>query len=482
MNELARVLAEKYPKPARPARLHAAAAPPARASPMVPQILATAARSNAPNGRLSVAPSDYSFGWWWAQGELGDRARAEVIRACRLADLADTDVAGAKRDLVALANPGHVFSYEGSERNKARAEREIGDLEGKLGDYATFEALIDNQLGEVYLAGASSLEWYPDKGRNGVAGVEVVPAEEIVIRRAGDVRQFVQQVYGAVLDDRTFIYSPCATRGRDPYGTPAIVAVLGELARKENLTNGADKVINLLSEGAFLQLGVPKPTPSELGLVSERDPGYPEALTAWYTAYIEIATQARERGVMVTEQGVDSKAIPLTGNVSGLSELEAANNLKVWSGVMTLPFMRGKMDSTTQALAEVVYPILLAHAGNMQGTVKRAVEFGLNLHLRLVGVAATVSLEFGEPSNPFKLSHAQAGREQAQTDAIYSELYGDEYVRWMASRDGFDPDKVIAWREQNRPAAPKLGLTGAEQNATPQGGDQNAPAQTNPQP
>ncbi|MFC4428039.1 hypothetical protein [Deinococcus navajonensis] len=391
--------------------------------------------------------------------------------------MGDTDAAGAKRDMLALANPGYTIQFAGSDRAQALAKREIDALETRLGDFRSWDEFINHQLSEAYEAGAASVEAYPFPSRAGVAGIEIVPAEEITILRQGNDRLYRQVTYGADLDPRTYIYSAYGLRGRDPHGTPALVSALVELERKVRLIDGADKIMRLMADGAFLQLGVPKPTLQELGLTSESDPGYIEALTSWYASYVQIATQAREYGVMVTQDGVDAKAIPITGNVQGVSQLQDVNNLRLWSGLMTLPFMRGKNEGTTQALAEVVYPILLSHAGNLQLVVKPVIEFVMNLHLRLAGVAASVEIDFKEPPNPFLESHANATLAQAQADAAYIEVLGDEYVRQVAARLDLDPDKVLAWRE-TQPPSPPAAQSPPPPNP-PAGGDQPS-ASSNP--
>jgi hypothetical protein len=479
---LERILAEKYP--ATP-QARASPAPHSNPVPMVPVVLATAQRRNQPlpKGRLSRAPSDQAFGWWWPTEMLAGRSRHEVIQICRDACQADSDAAGAKRDIIALANPGYNLAFTGSDRAKAQAKRELDDLEKRLGDFRGWDELINHQLGEAYEAGAGSIEAYPTPSRSGVAGVEVVPAEEITILREGNDRLYRQVTYGATLDPRTYIYSPFNLHARDPHGTPVMVSALLELERKLTLIGGTDKIIKLISDGAFLEIGVPKPSLDELGVQSELDPEYGTRLLAWYTSYVEIATSARDQGVMVVENGVQSKAIPLTGNVGGIADLHAMNNMRLWSGLMTLPFMRGKTEGTTQALAEVMYPILLSHAANLQIVARAVVEFVMNLHLQLAGVAASVELSFAAPPNPFLESHAKAAREQAQTDGIYMEQLGDEYVRSVAARLDLDPEKVLAWREKNRPAPAPLALAGAETAGTndQKGGDGSQNATQNAQ-
>jgi len=473
MSILSKVLAEKYPAGPQARASPARASPIRPMTPLVPVILANAQRRQQPlpKGRLSRSPSDMAAGWWWPSELLAGRSRQEVIQLCRDACQADSDAAGAKRDIIALANPGYTLQFTGSDRAKAQAKRELDALEKRLGDFQGWDELINHQLGEAFEAGAGSLEAYPFPSRSGVAGVEIVPAEEITILKEGNARVYRQTLYGIDLDPRTYIYSPFGQHARDPHGTPVMVSALIELERKLTLVNGTDKIIKMISDGPFLEIGVPKPTLAELGVDSEQDPDYAGRMQAWYTSYLDLATSARDSGVIAVEDGVSSKAVPLTSSVGGIADLQAMNNMRLWSGLMTLPFLRGKTEGTTQALAEVMYPILLSHAENLQIVARGVIEFLMNLHLRLAGIAASVELGFVAPPNPFKLDHARAELVTAQADAIYMEQLGPEYTQVVAARLDLDPQKVLAWREENKPAPPPISLK--EDVKSPQGGDPN---------
>ncbi|WP_272977122.1 hypothetical protein [Deinococcus geothermalis] len=463
---LQRILAEKYPREDAPTRARS----PTRATFLTPQRqLANAAQSRQlPRGRVSRTIADGGWTWFWSPGLYGSRSRREAIDLCRQATVTSADASGAMQDLVALANPpapdgtpGVRVEFEGSDSAKARAAREISNLLDRL--HLPLHELVNHELREVYQAGGCGEEWYPNRSRTGVAGVELIPPEELTLRRNGDQREFWQDGNDRPLHPATFVYTPYGTRGRDELGTPAMIAALTELERQAAITLGIDKVIRLIGQGIFLEVGVPKPKPGELGVESEDDPDYAAALADYYAAYLDTVTSARDLGVAAVEDGASIKSIPLTGNVGGLSNLEEMNALKVWSGLLTQPFLRGKLDSTTQALAEVIYPITLAHAFNMRQTATRSLEFGLNLHLRLSGIPARASLAFQEPPNPFRLDHANAAKAQAEVDEKYAQLYGEPYIAWAAERDGFDPQEILRARKKRAAQAP----------TPPEGGDTN---------
>lgn len=476
-NTLRKVLTEKYGTPpaatsSGPQVQARTGSPPPPGVMLGPTIIRQAAQQAGPlpKGRVSRGPSDINAGnaWYWTPENLAGKSRRDIIYACRMATLTDSDASSSKRDLIALTNPGFTLQFTGSDLSKRRAAREIDKLGTQLGDFRGWDELINHQIGEAYAAGACSLEAYPNASRTAVAGVEIVPAEEVSILRAGNDRLYRQTTYGANLDPRTYIYAPYGQQGRDPHGTPAMMSALTELERKATLILGTDRIVNLIAEGAFLQLGVPKPTLQELGVQTELDPEYATRLTEFYTSYVQIATQARERGVMVTENGADAKVVPLTGNVSGIAELMQINSIRAWNGLLTLPMLRGKTEGTTQALAEVIYPILLASAKNIQIPVSSCIEFAMNLHLQLRGIPSAVKIVWAEPENPFKLAFAQADLTQAQTDAIYLNELGDVYAERMAVRLDLDPAAVQAWRDAHKNSPPPP--ISVKQDVLPPGG------------
>ena len=67
---------------------------------------------------------------------------------------------------------------------------------------------------------------------------------------------------------------------------------------------------------------------------------------------------------------------------------------------------------------------------------------------------------------PFKLDHARAELVTAQADAIYMEQLGPEYTQAVAARLDLDPQKVLAWREKNKPAPPPMSLKARCQTPT----------------
>ncbi|KQR33132.1 hypothetical protein [Deinococcus sp. Leaf326] len=395
-----------------------------------------------PNSRVSRDPNDFtgllSFFEDTLSGYPND-SRRRVIGVLRGLAESDDDVSGSLGDLQALCGAGFTLDFSGGTRAAKQAELELQDWGTRMfPEGGGLQGLIANQVGELALAGASSCEWYPERNRRGVAGVAVVVAEEVRIRRdpATQVLIHEQAAPGnaVVLNPRTYLYAAPRTAGRSPYGLPLFLASLFSLDRKRQLLASEQRVINLMARSALVQAKVPVPQPAELGFRSAEDPGYPDAVAEFFAGIADTITSGSESGVYIGPDKTDITVVPLTQTASGAPEITKGNQKRVWGALKTLPFMRGEMDSTTQALAQVTIPILHAQAIAMQQTIARQLQFGMNLHLSLRGIPAQAWVRFTPPVSPFLLDEARAALLRAQTDEALARLFGPAWAPQAMTR------------------------------------------------
>jgi hypothetical protein len=401
--------------------------------------------SKLPKGRQSVEPNSLEGFLTLLQDTFSgypSDTRKRIIKVFRNLAQSDDDVGGALRDVQILGNTPYTWQLEGGKRAQTQALDELTTFDRRVFS-GGFKALADNQVREVFITGASSLEWVPFQNRKGILNCEIVPAEEIDITKTLESLLYKQDLNpNGYLHPVTYQYRPFDTDGRSPYGIPPAITALQTLWRKRKLMLGEDRVISALQKLAFLVATFKKPSPMSFGLPSE-GPEYERKLQGWAETMADIIAAQAENGFALLPEGLEAKANNITTNTSGAVQIQEANNRMLWSGLGTLPFMRGKMDSTTQALSEIVYPILLAFTSNIMETVDGALEYGANLHLRLVGIPVTAKIVRQESNNPFKVQSATVAQMEATTDKLLAELYGYEYLVLSAKRRGFEfvPEK-----------------------------------------
>lgn len=372
----------------------------------------------------------------------GVRIDGKTIRYLRYIAIADEDIYGSVRDLQVLANPG--FEINISARSNLQRKRAMAALENinNIFDSRSLDTFINNQIYEISTSGASSVEWVPTKERNGLSLAAIVPAETIIIDRDKDTGGliFKQQDAGSEieLDQRTYLYLPLQTVGDSPYGVPLIIAALRALSRKGNMMESVDRLLKLLGLAGIVHANVPVPEPERAGFEGESDPAYIDFVSRKLSQVAELLTSGEEEGVFVTPQGTDLKVVSAARDISGAYTAWTDNQHLLWSGARTLPFMRGRSESLSETWAKVAYPIILAEAENIQKVIKRQVEFGLNLHLRLSGIPARAEINFLEPASPFSESNARARLTEAQADSILTELLGNGYREKVAKKHGIE--------------------------------------------
>ena len=417
----------------------------------------SAALARLPNAQQSQDPQSLASILSWYEDEFAgypNDTRSRLIRVLRGLSESDDDVSSTLGEYISLVNGGYTWDFQGGARAIRNAQAATADFEQRLyPEGGGLSGLINNQSAELCVAGASSLEWVPARNRRSVERVEVVPGEEIRIRRDPGTRELVYTQVGRgeqlILNPLTYRYVAASARGRSPYGLPLFLAALFALDRKRQLSDSEQRVINLMARSALITASAPVPTPQQVGCRDENDPNYPAAVSAHFSRIADLITAGSANGLYLAprfgDQPIEIEATPITQSVAGLSDITNSNQLRVWNALRTLPFLRGKMDSTTQALAQVVIPLVHAHAIHGQSVHAAVIAYGANLNLRLQGIPATAELKFAPPRSPYQLDEATALLRRSEAHTKLAALFGPAWAQAaMREFDVVDGDAARA--------------------------------------
>ncbi|MDO4264392.1 MAG: hypothetical protein Q4C67_09355, partial [Deinococcus sp.] len=202
--------------------------------------------------------------------------------------------------------------------------------------------------------------------------------------------------------------------------------------RKNRLNAATDRVIDLMEQIALVAVGLPVPTPEELGAYGPEDPLYAERKAEYFSEAADLVMKEAEKGLFVGPVGTEFEIQNITHSLAGLPDVIKENNRQAWTALGTTGFMRGSMDSTTEALAKIVYPMVEARATNIQQVLARQLEFGVNLNLRLKGINATAYVKFQQAESAFQQAEAEAFLTEMQAHEIGKRLAGKAYARRFA--------------------------------------------------
>lgn len=386
--------------------------------------------------------------------------RSRIIKVFRMLAQSDDDLGGTIRDLTALAITPFTWELDGTDAAQAQAEAALEEWRASV--FPTgLNGLAQHQAREAYITGATSLEWVPKPDGQGIERAESVPTESIRMKRDPDTGAWAHyQLAGSKLielDARTYKYGALELDGASPYGVPAPITALNALARKGDLLRGEDRLITSAAAMALVTAAVKPPSAQELGCTGPNDPAYPEKLQEYMTQIADLLSSGSERGLYVHPDTVTLSTTNLNQNLQGSTELSESNQRLLWSGLGTQPFMRGDM-SANYALAKVIYPTMLAFAEKLRVAVITNLEFGMNLHLRLLGIPVQAWLAFEDPPNPFIKDDAEAEKAKADTDKIMYDLIGDAWLPKLSARWDIteaDLDEAAGTRRNYDPPPPE---------------------------
>ncbi|WP_295818001.1 hypothetical protein [uncultured Deinococcus sp.] len=377
----------------------------------------------------------------------------------------DEDVSGTVGDYLAIVNPGHTIEFTGSRKAVKAARAEADAWAARIyPEGGGLDGLINNQIIELLTSPASSIEWACDETRSQVLAACIVPAERVSVGRdpatgARTYHQVLPALAPIQLDPVTYLYAPLLTMGGDPHGIPMFLSALRSLDRKGRLIENTDRVIDLMRQIALVGVELPMPTPQDVGLASADDPRYAEMKREFAEQAADMILGLAPQGLFVGPQGTKFTINNVTHSLAGLPEVLKENNRRAFTALGTTAFMRGHLDSTTEALAKVVYPMMEARATNLQAVVARQLEFGLNLHLRLRGINATAYVKFQQAESAFKQAEAEAYLTRMKAHEIGKKVAGPAYGRRFADdldlsddEDQHAPPWAATWGQETSPA------------------------------
>lgn len=349
-------------------------------------------------------------------GFPGDHA-GRLLGVLRWLAQFDPDMNGAIRDFIVLANPGHTVTFKGPRRAVRLAEKEFERW--SLGLYkhgGGLNGLCNNQIREA-IFGASSLEWYPQKNKRGVEDVAIVPHSDIRIRRGeGGHWRFIQTGYGQdiELNPNTYRYVPLQTDGNSPYGVPLMLGAIQATEMHHKAVDSLQRVLGLMAKAVLLHASIPTPARDEFGS-RITDDEYADALEAYHQRMADLIVHEAEQGLLVTPFGTTLNVTSLAKSAEGYPEVFKAIERLKFTGMRTLGFLRGSVETTTEALAKIQYPIVEAEAWNLARVVAEQMTFGINLHMRLAGIPVTCHFEFEQAPSAFALEEANTENIKVRT-------------------------------------------------------------------
>lgn len=349
----------------------------------------------------------------------------EFLGVMQNLSMANPDVSQMVDNIVQLGNTGHnIIVNASTEAQQQRVLDEINRFTSTaFYKFGGVDGFVNAALGQIARSGAVSIEWVPMENLTAIERVVFVPTCQIRFiyddneqdnipyqKVCQGTRTFnAKDPTGFVrLNTATYQYVGIQYLDNSPYAIPPILAALEPIMIQRDIMKNfrfIAKKMGLLGFVTFL-LEAPKRNPGE------KEDAYQSRMQAYLAQNSEpLKSNFRDGMAFGFKDTFEVEHHSLAGNAQGASEIHQRVEEQVFSGLKSDPALHGRTFSTTETYAGVVYEKMLSILSNYQRPIKGVLEYGIKLHLNLMG------LEYDELFVEFEASQSLSAERDENTYA-----------------------------------------------------------------
>ncbi len=319
----------------------------------------------------------------------------EAIPLIRTLRTHNPDVGLVVNDLKELTNTGHDVSFSAdTPHTEAKKMREyLAESTKSWADgVPDIDGLVNKMISQLWVSGALSMEFVPNRQMNKVKTAALVNPEEIRFKlsnRTGRYEPYQvgkfktdQIVTDVKLNPKQYVYYGMNGDTEVPYGIPPFITALEAIEVQKDMKDNISYVTDQVGIMGFLEFLMAKPH-QEAG---ESELAYKQRLEATLTELRGNIKNGFKEGVVVGYQDDhESKFHSTTQNINGLDNVFNLNEVQVANGLKTTPSFLGISQGTTESYMSIVFTKMLSQLRNAQNIVSKVLEFGYKFDLRLAG-------------------------------------------------------------------------------------------------
>lgn len=376
----------------------------------------------------------------------------------------------------------YQFDGKGNEQEeRGKGQQYLDDLVRRIGaEYGTGLDAITPVLTLSFLTnGAGCLEVAPTEDLNDVEDWYVIDPALVEFQRYDDGTLVLGWRPRATpgrftpLPPEQVFYAPLDPDVDDPYGRPPMASVISSVMAKAQLINDLRAVIH--NQG-YPRIDLEMNTEHVMGAAPMhlKEAGKQQELTAWVDE--QVASVIRQFKALEVDDSfahLDFLKVNIhdAGTTMDFEKVENILTREMNSGLKTLPIMLGFNESATESHGSVQWQIQVAGINAVRRVVKRLVERGGNVSLRLAGIQAHSKINFEEIRTVDRLYEAQAALFEAKT-AAFEEQMGwrdhNESANLITGHDAKGPMIIVSDSTSTIPGEGPQPPKGADQGSDQQ--------------
>lgn len=360
-------------------------------------------------------------------------------------------------NIVNLGNTGHTLTIDAA--NEAAAEaamKRCNETAARLWpEGAGVDGLINQYFYDIAWSGACSSEDVVNfKGRR-VERVAIVPVEQIRFDWDGENYQAYQLPRHSALgianggliplNAATYAYYALSKVGSAPYAKPPATAALEDLLGP--YTDGRANLKAILKKYGLLGFAAFQVTAPKLKS-GESDQEFNDRAKTYLGRVRDALLGNWLNGLLVMYRDQKLDFHNVTGSAAGVEKIWEVIESQIFSGLGMQPSLFGRVHSTTETFADVVWSQLDAQVGNMRRLPQRRMQRTYQLDLLLGGLAVNgVTVKFARTPSRNALKEAQAEQVKVNTELAKAKAgitSPDQCAQALGYDAAFDPELLNA--------------------------------------
>jgi hypothetical protein len=333
------------------------------------------------NKNLQIVKPDYTF---------------NAIPLIRKLYKVNEDVGSVLYDSIQLTNTGHRIKFDQSVpaemADKMRSHLEKVSKNWHAGS-AGVDGLINKWIAQIYVSGALSVEWAPNKRLTGIDRNILVNPE--TIRAALDNNgnyEFYQKVDNFLKSDfrnqyiklnkNTYMYFGLFGDEDTPYGIPPFLTALKSLSTQKDMKDNMEWIMQQMGLLGYLEVLIAKPDQN----ANEDEGQYTSRLSSLLEQTKKNMINGFKEGIVTGYQDDhDFEFHSTTKNLNGVSDLFNLNQKQIANGLKTSPSFLGVSSGNTESFLSIVFTKTLSQLKNVQQILATALQKGYELELMMAG-------------------------------------------------------------------------------------------------
>jgi len=305
------------------------------------------------------------------------------------------DVGSVVFDLISLTNTGHIIEFDQTVKPELvdKMRKHLMNVSKNWGSGVSgINGLINKMVAQIWISGALSNEWVPNKYLTGIQNNCLINPEQIYFEYNHKLNRYeaFQKLKGLISINKTYVklnpitykYYGLINDTDEPYGIPPFLTVLESIGTQADMKTNINHILKQLGLLGYLEARLAKPDRG----ANETESAYIKRLDSLLITTKQNVQNGFMDGVVVGyEEDHEFQFHSTTKNLGGVSDIFNQNERQIAAGLKTSPNFLGLPGGGTETNMGIVFTKMLSQLKSVQHLIGLNLEIGYALELTMAG-------------------------------------------------------------------------------------------------